>query len=346
MQKEALFYDKLENDRVQCRLCPYNCKINPGKFGLCGVRQNIEGILYTLNYGEISSLANDPIEKKPLYHFHPGSNVLSVGTLGCNMQCIHCQNWQISHVSFEKGQEDIERGTEFISAESLVKLALKYKSAGIAWTYNEPTIWFEYCLDGAKLAKRRGLYTVWVTNGYVNPEPLDMIGPYLDAFRVDIKGFNNDLYSRLAKIHDFTPILEAAKRAKKKWNMHVECITLVIPKWNDDDVQLRQIAGWIKENLGAETPWHVTRFQPYLDLSYLPPTAVSTLEKARQIGLDAGLKYVYIGNVTGHNGENTYCPKCQKVIIERVGYGVHTPKIKDGKCIYCGEPIPIIGAGK
>jgi len=289
---EALFYEPIGDKKVHCFLCPHDCKIIPEKFGVCGVRQNINGKLFTHIYGKVSSIANDPIEKKPLYHFHPGTMVMSVGTIGCNMKCGHCQNWTISHIT---AKDSISLQT--ISPKELVQIAIQNKSAGIAWTYNEPTIWFEYCLDGAKLAKKRGLYTVWVTNGYINIPPLDMIGPYLDAYRVDIKAFNNDVYRKLCKIPDFKPVLESAVRAKKKWNMHVEIVTNIIPTINDDDKQLKHIAGWISNSLGPETPWHVTRFFPYLDYKHLPPTPIETLKRAKEIGLAAGLKNIHIGNV-------------------------------------------------
>ncbi|MFC1511307.1 AmmeMemoRadiSam system radical SAM enzyme [Candidatus Margulisiibacteriota bacterium] len=290
--KEALFYEKLSDSKVRCTLCPWDCKIAPGKAGICGVRQNIDGKLYSLIYGKVSSVAVDPIEKKPLYRFHPGTRVLSLGTYGCNMKCGHCQNWNIAHKS--SGPSD------FILPEKLVDLAKENNCPGIAWTYNEPTIWFEYALEGAKLAKAAGLYTVFVTNGYINPEPLDMIGPYLDAYSVDIKGFTNEFYQKLAKVKSFQPVLEATIRAKKKWKMHVEVTTLVIPTLNDDEAQLKSIADWIVENLGPDTPWHVSRFMPYLEYKHLPPTPVETLEKAKAIGIGAGLKFVYIGNVPGH----------------------------------------------
>lgn len=337
--KEAMFYKKLKDSKVQCTLCPWNCKIAPGKVGTCGVRQNRDGKLYSLIYGVVSSIAADPIEKKPLYHFHPGTKCLSVGTFGCNMRCGHCQNWQIAHVKLGEGKRT--PGSEYISPEQLVELAKESNSQGIAWTYNEPIIWFEYAYEGAKLAKKAGLYTVWVTNGYVNTEVLDTIGPYLDAFRVDVKGFTSDFYFKLTKIKDFKPILDAAERAKKKWKMHIEIITLVIPTMNDDDAQLKGIADWIVKNLGPETPWHVTRFVPYLEYSHLSPTPTETLEKARQIGLDAGLQFVYIGNVPGHQGENTYCPKCKKLLIERVGYQTEIKHVAAGKCELCGADLNI-----
>lgn len=291
--KQALFFDQLSDRKVRCTLCPWNCLIAPGKVGICGFRKNEQGRLYSLIYNKVSSLAVDPIEKKPLYHFHPGSKVLSAGTFGCNMKCGHCQNWQISRVSSELGVISSEE----ITPERLIEMAKETGSAGIAWTYNEPTIWFEYILESAKLAKQDGLYTVYVTNGYVNPEPLDLIGPYLDAYRVDIKGFNNDLYQKLCKIKDFQPILDSAVRAKKKWKMHVEVVTNVIPTLNDDEKQLKGLAEWIVANLGPETPWHVTRFFPYLDYKHLELTPIETLEKAKKIGQEAGLKFVHLGNV-------------------------------------------------
>lgn len=346
--KEAMLYESLPDGKVHCFLCPWNCKIAKGKGGVCGVRQNIDGKLYTLIYGKVSSIAADPIEKKPLFHFYPGTLALSLGTYGCNMRCGHCQNWQISHVVMVKGVEPgktyfVEREpiTEYISPERLTELAKETNSQGIAWTYNEPTIWFEYTYDGSILAKKAGLYTVYVTNGYITPEALDTIAPYLDAYRVDVKGFTEDFYFKLAKIKNFKPVLEAAERAKKKWNMHVEVITLIIPTMNDDDAQLKGIADWIVEKLGPETPWHVTRFMPYLEYSHLPPTPIETLEKARKIGFEAGLEFVYIGNVPGDPGENTYCPKCKKLLIERVGYQTEVKHVAAGKCEFCKTDLNI-----
>ncbi|MFH2034379.1 MAG: AmmeMemoRadiSam system radical SAM enzyme [Candidatus Margulisiibacteriota bacterium] len=336
-KKEALLYEKIEHKNVHCFLCPRHCQIAPGHYGYCGVRVNEDGKLYTLIYGVVSSIAADPIEKKPLFHFHPGSQVLSLGTYGCNMRCGHCQNWQIAHVVYEREKDELRE--ELIPPAQLLQLAKKENCAGIAWTYNEPTIWFEYTLDGAKLFKENGLYTVYVTNGYITSQALDMIGPYLDAFRVDIKGFNNDLYKKLAKVPDFRPILEAAIRAKKKWNMHVECITNIIPTMNDDDKQLKDIASWIRTELGENTPWHVTRFMPYLEYRNLPATSLKTLEKARKLGYETGLRYVYTGNVPGDPGENTYCHKCKKLLIERMGYQIKQENLDGNRCGFCGTPV-------
>jgi pyruvate formate lyase activating enzyme len=336
--KEALLYKELPGNKVHCFLCPRDCKIADKGTGYCGVRINQGGKLFTLIYGVVSSIANDPVEKKPLFHFFPGTRVLSVGTYGCNMRCGHCQNWQIAHMVLNRDKLQSER----IMPDQLIDTAKREGSAGIAWTYNEPAIWLEYALDGAKLAKAAGLYTVWVTNGYVNPEALDMIGPYLDAFRVDIKGFTNEFYNKLAKVPDFEPILKASVRAKKRWKMHVECITNIIPTMNDDDRQLRDIAKWIVKELGSDTPWHVTRFIPYLEYADLYPTPVETLERAQKLGFEEGLRYVYIGNVPGHAGENTYCHSCKKLLIERIGFDARIAGIKEKTlCEYCGADIGI-----
>ena len=361
MKHEALFYNVEDGKKVSCYLCPHRCVIADGKLGYCGVRKNIDGKLYSMIYGMVSSACADAIEKKPLYHFYPGSETFSVGTLGCNMRCSHCQNWQIAHTRVDKTTRD----TSYISPEELVNLSLEYKCKGISWTYNEPTIWIEYAIDSAKIAKEKGQYTVFVTNGYIEPDALDSIGPYLDAYRVDIKGFDMDrkngvpetemevndklqdsrhcFYRDVANVKSVRPILEAAIRAKSKWNMHVEIITNVVPGYNDDTEEIHAIARWIVRNLGDKTPWHLSRFHPYLELSHVPSTPVSTLEMARNIGVEEGLKYVYTGNVPGHKWENTYCHGCGKMLIERVGFSVRTFDIKDGLCTKCGANIPIVG---
>ncbi len=340
---EALFYKPTgEDSRVQCFLCPHRCIIAPGRLGICGARQNIDGKLCSLIYGRVSSACADPIEKKPLYHFYPGSVAYSIGSLGCNMRCGDCQNWQIAHAKADKPTER----TEALSPEQLVDNAKKSGSQGIAWTYNEPSIWMEYAIDGAKLAKANGLYTVFVTNGYVETEALDAIGPYLDAFRVDFKGRfeGSRFYKEVAKIKDPRPILDATLRAKKKWNMHVEVITNVVPGYNDSTEELEEIARTIRENLGDNTPWHVTRFHPYLELSHLPSTPVEKLEEAWDVGRKAGLNYVYVGNVADHPGENTYCAGCAQLLIERLGYYVNIVGLEDGKCAFCHHPIPVVGS--
>ncbi|MFZ3063561.1 MAG: AmmeMemoRadiSam system radical SAM enzyme [Actinomycetota bacterium] len=339
MPKEAILYEKLDGKRARCHVCPWLCNIAPGRRGYCCVRENRDGKIYALSYAKVSSMAADPIEKKPLFHFYPGSLVFSLGSLGCNLRCLHCQNWEIAH-SRMVGEEP---GVVDLQPEEAVGATKRHGCQGLAWTYNEPTIWVEYTLDSAKLCKKENLYTVYVTNGYTTPEALDAMGPHLDAYRVDLKGFTEGFYRKLTKALHLKPVLDAAIRAKTKWNMHVEIVTNVIPTMNDDEGQLRGIAGWIRDNLGDKTPWHVTRFIPYLELSHLYPTPVRTLERAREIGLEEGLKFVYIGNVPGHPGENTYCPKCKELVVERNGYTITRYEVESGKCKHCGEDLNIRG---
>ncbi|MBU0580330.1 MAG: AmmeMemoRadiSam system radical SAM enzyme [Candidatus Margulisbacteria bacterium] len=289
--KEALLYEVKEKKRVQCHVCPWNCIIAEGKVGHCGVRQNVGGKLYSLIYSKVSSLTNDPIEKKPLYHFHPGTYVMSAGTVGCNFRCLHCQNWTISQVR----PDEIYLKT--VTPEQLVESAKDQGSSGVAWTYNEPTIWLEYMLDGAKLAKKAGLYTVSVTNGYINEEALELIGPYIDAYALDIKAWNLEFAKEICGVPNFEPVLKAAVLMKKKWKAHVEVTTNVIPGKNDDDEQLRNIAKWIEKNMGKDTPWHLSRAFPYYKLMDFRPTPVETLERGKAIGLEEGLKVVHLGNV-------------------------------------------------
>lgn len=342
-----MLYDKLANGWVQCHICQWRCKVAPGKVGYCKTRLNRDGVLYTLIYNQTSSIAIDPIEKKPLFHFYPASQALSLGTWGCNFRCEHCQNWHISYAE-HNGLSPLLEGRriqgEELSASRSVALAKRHRCGGISWTYNEPTIWFEYTLEGAKLAKADGLYTVYVTNGYITPEALDTIGPYLDAFRADFKGFTDDFYRQVCHLRRWRGILEVTLRAKDKWNMHIEVITNVIPGYNDDAEQLRALAVWVKDNLGANTPWHVTRFYPHARMTHVPPTPLATLQRARRIGLEAGLHFVYLGNVPGAEGESTHCYSCQNLVIQRSGYHTQVLAVeKGGKCRYCGADLNVRG---
>jgi len=332
MEKEALLYEKLPGDRVKCHVCQWECVINPGKLGVCRMRRNRDGKLYLLNYAEVSSVAADHIEKKPLFHFFPASYAFSLGTWGCNFHCRDCQNWEIAC-------EDIPPGSQQLSPERAVELAQRNGCAGIAWTYNEPTVWFEYTLDSARLAKEKGLYTAYVTNGYITPEALDAIGPYLDAWRVDIKGFSDDFYRRLARVSGWKSILDMAVRAREKWDMHVEVVTNIVPSMNDDPKQLGDLATWIKGYLGELTPWHVTRFYPAYNLAHLPATSVSSLEMAYRTGKEKGLKFVYLGNVPGHEYENTVCYSCGRMIVHRVGYNTEVLGLDGSKCKFCGAEL-------
>jgi pyruvate formate lyase activating enzyme len=334
--KEAILYNHSPDKSVQCNICQRRCLINDGKVGHCLTRLNDGGKLYSLIYSKVSCCMVSPIEKKPLFHFYPGSLWLSLGTLGCNFRCPGCQNWDIAHAKMDSNKYNVE----YITPGESVDLAQKNNCKGISWTYNEPTIWFEYTLDGAKLAKENGLLTNYVTNGFITPETLDLIGPYLDAFRVDLKGFSDNFYKKICHVDNFRGILEVTRRAKENWGMWVEIVTNIIPGYSDDEKQLRGIASWIKKDLGKETPWHVTQFVPHLELSHIPATPVSTLVKAREIGLNEGLQYVYLGNIWGHPAENTHCHNCKKLLIERKGFYISQNYIKDSKCPFCGTMIP------
>ena len=328
---QALLYEKLPNSRVRCGTCQWRCEIAPGKFGVCRVYQNKDGVLYNLNYAKASSVAPDPIEKKPLFHFFPTTLAFSIGGWGCNFHCQDCQNWEISCPT----DNEPWANSQEIQPQTAIELAKHYHCAGIAWTYNEPSIWFEYTLESAKLAKKNNLYTVYVTNGFLTPEALDIIGPYLDAWRVDIKGFSDALYQNLAKIRRWQGILEVAKRAKDKWNMHVEVVTNIIPTMNDDDEQLGGIARWIRDELGELTPWHVTRFHPHHHMAHLPPTPIATIEHAYDIGKEVGLKFVYAGNVPGHKTESTICYSCGRLVVQRSGYQANVVGLAGSRCKFC-----------
>ena len=333
MKKEAYLYDRHDTGKVTCRTCQRRCVIPEGKTGWCHTRINKDGRLYSLIYGEVSSLSVNPIEKKPVYHFLPGSRWLSLGSLGCNFRCPGCQNWDIAH--WKRGT----MYTEYLSPDESVAEARSRGCTGISWTFNEPTLWFEYTFDAAKCAKAQGLFTNYVTNGSITEEAFDMIAPFLDVYRVDIKGFSDRTYQEIGHLDKFQGILEITERAKK-YGMHVEVVTNIIPGFNDDETELRGIASWIRDTLGPDTPWHVTRFHPYYRLHHLLPTPISELEGAWAMGKEAGLQYVYIGNVPGHKWENTYCHKCDKLLIKRYVFEIIENKIDQGKCPECGALIP------
>jgi pyruvate formate lyase activating enzyme len=334
---EAMLYERRDDGSVDCRVCPRLCHIRPGKSGSCRARVNRDGTLYAITYGRVCSVAADPIEKKPLYHFFPGSTVLSLGSLGCNFACRHCQNWQIAHADPSEATRDLRE----LPVRNLPVLADHNGCQGVAWTYNEPTIWLEYILDGAQLAHEHGLYTVMVTNGYITEEALDVLAPHIDAYRVDVKGLTDDQYQELCRVRHVEPVLRAAVRAKREHGCHVEIVTNVIPTFNDDDDTLRGIARWIVAELGAETPWHVTRFTPYLEYAHLPATPIPTLQRALRIGEDAGLRFVYLGNVPGHEGQNTICPNCKRLLVRRTGAAVEDVALRGSLCSMCGTNVNV-----
>ncbi|MFH1583915.1 MAG: AmmeMemoRadiSam system radical SAM enzyme [Actinomycetota bacterium] len=335
--KEAMLYEKVGNKKVQCNLCAHRCKINEGKKGICLVRENRDGILYTLVYGRTISQAIDPIEKKPLFNFYPGTTAYSIATVGCNFKCQFCQNWEISQMVRDK---HLIMGNE-ASPESIVENAKRYGSKSIAYTYTEPTIFFEYAYDTAKLAHEADIKNVFVTNGYMTEEALKEINPYLDAANVDLKSFSDDFYRKLCGAR-LQPVLDALK-LMKKLGIWVEVTTLIIPSLNDSADELGKIAKFIVNELDDDTPWHISRFYPSYNLKDKPPTPIDTIHKAREIGLNEGLKYVYEGNVPDSKGESTYCPNCKNLVIKRWGYQITKKDIKDGICQHCSFKIDGVG---
>lgn len=331
--REALLQKGINRNQAECLTCLRRCKIMVNSSGYCGTRVNKNGKIYTMLYGIVSSIAISPIEKKPMFHFYPGSLWLSLGSFGCNFRCPGCQNWDIAHRSFKS----LKNGS-FIPPEELVKIAENNQCKGISWTYNEPLLSIEYILDCAKICKGKGILTNLVTNGSFTDESLSALIPYLDSCRVDLKGFSKETYKKIAHHEKFNEILNSICKIKNS-NIPIELITNVIPEYNDNEEEIEKASKWIVENLGDETPWHFTRFFPHRFLSHLEPTPVKTLEKFRKIAMESGLKFVYIGNVPGHPGENTYCPNCKNLLIERFGIQLVKNLIKDGKCPFCGKKI-------
>jgi pyruvate formate lyase activating enzyme len=335
--KEAYLYEKLDKNRVKCKNCAHYCIIEAGKRGICGVRENIDGKLYALNYGKAIAINIDPIEKKPFFHFLPGSYSLSMATVGCNLRCKNCQNYSISQGFKEKkeipGQE--------LKPEDIVKLARDNNSPSISYTYTEPTIFLEYALETMKLAKKQGIKNIWVSNGFMSEESAKLVIPYLDANNIDIKSFSDDFYKEICGAR-FKPVLKTAKLMKSS-GVWVEITTLVIPTLSDSEDDFKGIAKFIKDELGAETPWHITQFSGAISWKTqdLPETSVETLEKAYRIGKKTGLKYVYTGNIPGLPSEDTICPKCGTVNINRTGYVIQRHD-KNGKCSKCGEDLNLI----
>ncbi len=330
---EARFYRKMEDDKVRCLLCPHRCLIRPGKRGLCGVRENRGGILYSLVYQKAISSHVDPIEKKPFFHFLPGSTSFSIATVGCNLSCRFCQNSDIS----QAGKETVEIYGYDLSPVEVVRQAKQSGSLSISYTYTEPTVFFEYAFDTAVLAKKEGLANNFVTNGYIEAEPLKAIVPYLDAANVDLKSFREEYYRKICGA-SLKPVLDTLVLMKER-KIWVEVTTLVLPGQNDSDAELQDIAFFIRDNLGLETPWHISRFFPRYRMDASSPTPPETIDRARQIGLDAGLQFVYSGNLAGGSGESTFCPNCGKTVISRFGFVLIENKIRGGFCSFCGVEI-------
>ena len=332
---EAWFSKPLKKGLVSCLACNHACKIPPGKTGICGVRYNDDGTLRLLVYGKASARNIDPIEKKPLFHFYPGSEIYSIGTVGCNFCCQFCQNWDISQFHKDHSIEEIADAGISLPPKEIVDYCVKNKIPSIAFTYNEPAIFFEYAYDTAKLAKEKGLHTVYVSSGFETKEALDKIFPYLDAINIDLKSFRDEYYKKIC-CSRIEPVKENIKYLWKK-GMWVEVTTLVVTNKNDSEEEMKDIAEFLV-NISPDLPWHISRYFPAYKMTE-PPTPVETLERAYEIGKKAGLNYVYVGNILGLNKESTYCPTCNELVIERFGYAIND-KTKKGKCPKCGHKIP------
>jgi pyruvate formate lyase activating enzyme len=336
MMKEAMLYEQLEKNEVGCNLCARRCTIRDGGVGFCLVRKNEGGKLYSLVYAKACSACVDPINKKPLSHFHPGSLVMSIATVGCNFRCRFCDNWVIS-------QEKEIKGYDF-PPEQVLKATIDNGCQGISYTYTEPTIFFEYAHDTAALAHRKGIFNTFVTNGYMTTEAVRTIAPVLDAATVDFKGGGDpDFYKEFSSVPSVEPIYDSLKEMKQQ-GIHVEITNLILPKIGDNLETIQNLATWIKENLGRDTPFHLLRFHPNYRLTEIPSTPLQTLEKAWDLSKEAGLNYVYMGNVPGHRFENTYCPNCNKLLIKRFSFEIVKWNLTDDmRCSACGENIAVKG---
>ncbi|RTZ98883.1 MAG: AmmeMemoRadiSam system radical SAM enzyme [Deltaproteobacteria bacterium] len=335
---KACLYDTTDGRKVKCHLCHHRCSINVGRRGLCGVRENRQGVLRSLVYGKVIARHVDPIEKKPFFHFLPGSRAYSIATVGCNFTCRFCQNADIAQMPADR--RGVIAGSP-ASAEEEVAAATAAGCRSIAYTYTEPTVFFEFACDTARLAHGRGIRNVFVTNGYMTPEALEMISPFLDAANVDLKAFNDDFYKKMCGAR-LAPVLKTLKEMKTR-GIFVEVTTLLIPGLNDDPDELKALAAFIANDLGVETPWHISRFHPTYRLTDRPATPVDSLITARETGKKAGLQYVYTGNVPGQGGEQTVCHQCGRVIIDRWGFSIRSYAVENGCCRYCGTPVAGIG---
>jgi len=333
---EALFYQKKPSAAVQCGLCRHGCVIQKGKTGICGVRENREGTLFSLVYEQCISQAVDPIEKKPLFHFYPGSLAYSIATVGCNFQCRHCQNYSISQMVADYGRI----AGDAVTAHEIVRAAKQSGCTSIAYTYTEPTVFYEYAYECAVLAAEQGIHNVFVTNGYISAAALRHIQPYLAAANVDLKSFSDDFYRTICGAR-LKPVLETLQLCREL-GIWLEITTLIIPTYNDSDEELKQLAQFIV-SLSPDVPWHISAYHPAYRLTDRPRTTATTLQRARSIGLEAGLRYVYVGNIPGEAGENTWCFQCGNLLIERIGFHIRQNQVKNGRCQVCGAEIAGVG---
>lgn len=336
--KEAVLWNKAEDSKVSCLLCSHRCTIAEGKTGFCGVRQNIDGVLYSLVYDKVCSANADPIEKKPLFHFQPGSRSFSIATPGCNFRCTFCQNWQISQMAHEKG---LIEGSAY-SPEAIVEAAVNSGCKSIAYTYTEPTIFMELCGECGKLAREKRLSNVFVSNGYETKEAVDFARGWLDGINIDLKAFSEDFYKSFCKAK-LAPVLDTIKYIAKHTDIWMEVTTLIVPGENDSPEELRNIAEFISKEASADVPWHVSRFHPMYLMGNKSVTPEDSLQRALNIGKQAGLHYVYVGNLPGSRAESTFCYSCSELLIERVGYRIIRNNIKDGSCPACGTLIAGFG---
>ncbi len=330
--REARLWKSLKEDRVQCRLCSHFCQFGPGELGKCGVRRNEGGALYTLVYDKVAAANVDPVEKKPLYHFLPGTQTFSIATMGCNLRCVFCQNASLSQTPRSGGAIE----GRAIAPERIVADAKATGCESISYTYSEPTVFFELLFDTATLAKEQGLANIMVSNGFMSPQCLDALGPLIDAANIDLKAFRDEFYQERCGAR-----LEPVKRNLihiRKLGWHLEVTTLIIPGLNDSPQELAELAAFLHDELGPDTPWHVSRFHPTYKLMDRGSTPAATLERAWDIGREKGLRYVYVGNIPGHNGDNTYCPACGRMTIKRRGFFIE--RADPGVCAACGAPIP------
>ena len=334
--REAMLYSKAENRRTDCFLCAHRCKIMPGKRGICRVRENRDGTLCTVVYGRLISAGIDPIEKKPLYHFLPGTRSYSIATMGCNFKCAFCQNADISQIS-RSGDGGING--HYAAPEDIVRDEIRRACPSISYTYTEPTIFFEYAHDVAVLAHASGLKNVFVSNGYQTPETIGKMAGLIDAANIDLKAFTEEFYARVCKAR-LERVLEAIRLMHQR-GIFLEITTLLIPGENDSDDELKRIADFLV-SVSPDVPWHVSAFFPTYHMTDKPPTAPESILRALEIGRKAGVKFRYAGNVPGHGYEDTRCPSCDKVVIRRAGFNVRDMKLSDGKCGHCGAPLPII----
>lgn len=333
---EAMLYEKRAENKVKCCLCARRCLISDGASGFCLVRKNQGGTLYTLNYGKAVSAGVDPIGKKPLSHFNPGAQVMSVAAVGCNFRCQFCDNWMISQDSEVSGRP--------FPPEEIVRAARDRGCQGISYTYTEPTIYMEYAYETARLAHQAGFFNTFVTNGYMTPEAAKTIAPYLDAATVDFKGGGNpDFYKTVSAVPNVEPIYESLKELRHN-GVHIEITNLIVPKIGDSIKEIREMATWIRDNIGKDTAFHLLRFHPDYKMTTIPATSLEALEKAYVTSRDAGLNYTYLGNVPGHPAENTYCPNCSELVIKRYSFEIIKWNLtKDMHCPVCGHGIPIKG---